>query len=195
MGQVFQARHRTMDRIVALKVLPQEAVRSPRAVERFRREVKAAAKLSHPNIVTAYDAGAHEGIHYLVMEYVDGQDLGRVLVEGGPLPVDRAVDYILQAAQGLEYAHTEGIVHRDIKPGNLLLDKKGTVKILDMGLARIDQPSGPVEAPYGDRLTGTWQVSRAWRPDQNRFFPRSQALPNGAEFGRAESLTRGTPTT
>ena len=90
----------------------------------------------HPNIVTAYDASEHDGVHYLVMEYVDGQDLAAIVNEQGPLPVEQAIDYIVQAARGLEYRPRQGVVHRDIKPANLLLDKNGTVKILDMGLAR-----------------------------------------------------------
>lgn len=155
MGQVFKARHRTMERVVALKMLPPKAMKSPEAVKRFHREVRTAAKLTHPNIVIAYDAGEHEGIHYLVMEHVEGYDLANVVARRGPLPVPQAVDCIVQAAKGLEYAHSEGVVHRDVKPGNLLLDRKGTVKILDMGLARIFEgdPSGDP-----DRLTDSGQV-------------------------------------
>jgi serine/threonine protein kinase len=155
MGQVFKATHRTMERIVALKLLPTKAMSRPDAVERFQREVRAAARLMHPNIVTALDAREHEGIHVLVIEFVDGQDLGRVVKSRGPLPVETAVDCVLQAAKGLEYAHKQGIVHRDIKPANLLLDREGTVKILDMGLARIFVGEG---AAGPDRLTGSGQV-------------------------------------
>lgn len=142
MGQVFKARHRRMDRVVALKVLPKEAVDSPTAVERFHQEVKAAAKLEHPNIVTAHDADESKGTHFLVMQFVDGQDLASLVRSRGPMSVARAVDCVIQAAKGLEYAHGVGIIHRDIKPANLLLDRKGTVKILDMGLARLDKPNG-----------------------------------------------------
>ncbi|MFH1268421.1 MAG: serine/threonine-protein kinase, partial [Planctomycetota bacterium] len=149
MGEVFKARHRTMDRTVAVKVLPAKAMRSGQAVERFHREVKAAAKLDHPNIVTAHDAREAEGIHFLVMEYIDGQDLAHVLADRGPLPVEEAVGYVIQAARGLEYAHSEGVVHRDIKPGNLLLDQRGTVKVLDMGLARIREGTGSFFAEKG----------------------------------------------
>ena len=136
MGQVYKARHRRMDRIVALKMLPAAEMKKPAAVERFHREVRAAARLSHPNIVTAHDADEAEGLHFLVMEHVEGQDLGVLVRAEGPLSVNRAVHYITQAARGLEYAHQQGIVHRDIKPSNLLVDHHGTVKILDMGLAR-----------------------------------------------------------
>ncbi len=141
MGQVFKARHRRMKRVVALKILPAEAVASPNAVERFEREVEAAARLLHPNIVTAFDAGEANGVHYLVMECVDGSDLSSLVKENGPVSVAKTVDYIKQAATGLAFAHGKGVVHRDIKPANLLLDGEGTVKILDMGLARLEQPT------------------------------------------------------
>lgn len=156
MGQVFKARHRSMDRIVALKVLTKAAVDSPEAVKRFQREVKAAAKLHHPNIVLAHDASRHDGVHFLVMEYVEGSDLSAVVKRDGPLSVERAVSYIAQAARGLAFAHAEGVVHRDIKPANLLLDKKGVVKILDMGLARLDGDVASHAA--GEGLTQTGQV-------------------------------------
>ena len=158
MGQVLKARHRTMERIVALKVLAQRAMASPEAVDRFRREVKAAAKLEHPNIVIAHDAGEADGIHFLVMQYVDGQDLAAIVKQRGPLPVAEAVDYTIQAAKGLEYAHTQGVIHRDIKPGNLLLSREGTVKILDMGLARVGEDGGAMDATGAERLTETGQV-------------------------------------
>jgi serine/threonine protein kinase len=138
MGQVLKAEHRRMRRMVALKIISGAAMKDEGAIRRFQREVHAAARLIHPNIVTAFDANEHEGIHFFVMEYVEGQDLGAVVKEVGPLPVMTAVDYVLQAARGLAYAHSKGIVHRDIKPGNLLVDGEGTVKILDMGLARMD---------------------------------------------------------
>lgn len=137
MGTVYKAMHQQMERIVALKILPREAVNSPDKVRRFHREVRAAAKLHHPNIVTAFDAHEARGYHFLVMELVNGSDLSR---KGNRqlLPVGKVVDYMIQAARGLEHAHSMGIIHRDIKPGNLLLDEHGTVKILDMGLARFD---------------------------------------------------------
>jgi serine/threonine protein kinase len=138
MGQVLKAEHRRMKRTVALKVIAGAAMKDEAARRRFQREVHAAARLIHPNIVTAFDANEHEGIHFFVMEHVAGRDLGAVVKELGPLPVTTAVDYVLQAARGLAYAHSKGIVHRDIKPGNLLVDGEGTVKILDMGLARME---------------------------------------------------------
>lgn len=138
MGQVFKARHRHMKRIVALKVLPPSATDWPELVRRFQREVEAAARLQHPNIVMAHDAGEANGIHFLIMEYVDGIDLAALVRSRGPLPAGAAVHYLLQAARALEYAHSQGIIHRDVKPSNLLLDRAGIVKVLDLGVARLD---------------------------------------------------------
>ena len=157
MGTVLLARHRRMDREVAIKVLPVTVLESETAVARFYQEVKVAAQLKHPNIVHAYDAGEHHGFHYLVMEYIRGHDLARVLEQLGPIPPQMALDYIEQAAQGLEYAHRKGVVHRDIKPSNLLLDDEGEVKILDMGLARIGRGAGIGHEP-SLHLTTTGQV-------------------------------------
>jgi serine/threonine protein kinase len=137
MGQVYKARHRRMDRIVAIKLLPQAVSKDADSIARFEREAKAAARLVHPNIVTAFDADEANNSHFLVMEYVEGADLSALVKQRGPLPMAQAVDFIVQAGRGLQFAHEQGVVHRDIKPGNLLLDKKGTVKVLDMGLARI----------------------------------------------------------
>lgn len=137
MGRVFKARHLRMRRVVALKILSLGAKSSADAVSRFQREVVAAGMLNHPNIVLAYDASEAAGVHFLVMEYVDGRDLSRLVHEEGPLPIDTALDYMAQTAHGLAFAHRSGLVHRDIKPGNLLVTPSGTIKILDMGLARI----------------------------------------------------------
>ena len=141
MGKVFKARHRRMDRIVALKVLPPNMMKHPEAILRFRQEVKAAAQLFHPNIVTAFDAGEQSGVHFLVMEFVDGQALSAIVKEHGPFNLEKGMEYIQQASVGLQYAHERGMVHRDIKPSNLMLDIDGEVKLLDMGTARIgNQP-------------------------------------------------------
>jgi len=157
MGQVFRARHRRMERVVALKVLSKKAF-SPTAVARFQREVKAAARLTHPNIVTAHDADEADGMHFLVMELVEGNDLANLVKVQGPLPLAQALDCILQAARGLEHAHCEGIIHRDIKPSNLLLDKKGTLKILDMGLALVSDPLADAGAARGADLTQSGSI-------------------------------------
>lgn len=155
MGQVYKAEHRRMKRVVAIKTLPKALLKDAAAVARFQREVEAAAKLSHPNIVAAFDADEAGGVYFLVMEYVAGSDLSSLVKKCGPLPVAKAINCILQAARGLDYAHKRGIIHRDIKPANLLLDSEGTIKILDMGLARFDSASNA--APQAE-LTGTGAV-------------------------------------
>ena len=142
MGVVLKAEHKRMGRMVAIKVMSATAVKSADAVKRFHREVQAAAKLEHNNIVTAYDADEVNGTHFLVMQFVDGDDLSALVKKSGRLPMDRAVDCVLQAARGLEFAHRHGVIHRDIKPHNLLMGKDGIVKVLDMGLARIEDPTG-----------------------------------------------------
>jgi len=153
MGAVYKAEHRRMKRIVAIKMLPAKLLNNPAAAARFQREVEAAAKLNHPNIVTAFDADNANGVHLLIMEHVAGSDLSALVKKHGPLSVEKSVNCILQAARGLEFAHKKGVVHRDIKPANLLLDSEGTVKILDMGLARIEgDTAGQAE------LTGTGAV-------------------------------------
>lgn len=155
MGQVFKARHRVMERLVAVKVLPSTMTKDQAAISRFHREVTAAAKLNHPNIVTAYDADQADGVHFLVMELVEGSDLSALVKRNGPFTVDRTVNLILQAAKGLEAAHRKGIVHRDIKPANLLLDSEGTLKILDMGLARIHGDAAQAELTSTGAVMGT----------------------------------------
>lgn len=138
MGQVFKARHKPTGKQVALKVLSAEAVKNRRLVERFKKEAKAVARLKHPNIVRAYEAGKFNRIRYLVMEFVDGENMLDRVKRKGQLSVDETVSCVLQAARGLDYAHQKGIVHRDIKPSNFMRDRKGRVKILDMGLARVE---------------------------------------------------------
>ena len=161
MGQVFKARHDRLRRTVALKLISNEHAANERMLERFRREAQAAAQLTHPNIVTVYDAGQVGDTHFLAMEFIDGVDLGRLVEETGRLPVAQACDYIRQAALGLQHAHERGLVHRDVKPANLLvkvpdrngraagpqnllgprgaasLFESGTVKLLDLGMARL----------------------------------------------------------
>ncbi len=149
MGAVFKARQTYLNRLVAIKVIRKERVQNQDAVRRFHREVRAAAALNHPNIVRAYDAGEAKGVHFMVMEYVEGNDLSKLVKEKGPLPFEVACAYIRQAALGLQHAHEKGMVHRDIKPSNLLLQKPPpgqtgigpVVKILDLGLARIEHGS------------------------------------------------------
>jgi formylglycine-generating enzyme required for sulfatase activity len=137
MGVVYQAEQTKMDRLVAIKVIGREVLAHPDALERFEREVKAAARLSHPNIVIAHDAEQVGDLHMLVMEYVEGQSLDQLLRRKGPLPLAPACHFARQAALGLQHAFEQGMVHRDIKPQNLMLTPKGQVKVLDFGLAKV----------------------------------------------------------
>jgi serine/threonine-protein kinase len=156
-GQVFKARHRRVGRVVALKVVPKERLANPEAVRRFHQEMEATAKLSHPNAVFAYDADQIGDTHCIAMEYFEGADLARLVKQRGPLPAAVACDYIRQAALGLQHAHEQGLVHRNIKPANLLLAVSrlppqastrpekvngGVVKVLDLGLARLQWSMG-----------------------------------------------------
>jgi serine/threonine-protein kinase len=142
MGTVYKARHRRMKRLVAVKVLSAKVAQSEHFVQRFQREVEAAARLSHPNVVMAFDAGEARAGHFLVMEFVDGRDLATEVAKHGALPPRTAVDCVVQAARALEYAHAQGVIHRDIKPANLLRNAHGVVKVADLGLARIHDPVG-----------------------------------------------------
>jgi serine/threonine-protein kinase len=151
MGQVFKARHRKLDRLVALKLIRKERLASAAVLRRFRQEIQAAAQLEHRHIVRAHDAEEVGGVTFLVLDYVEGTDLGKLVRQQGPLPVARACDFVRQAALGLQHAFEKGMVHRDIKPSNLLLGgepsghpegRGGTVKILDLGLARLSLPPG-----------------------------------------------------
>jgi non-specific serine/threonine protein kinase len=136
MGVVYKAEDTKLDRKVALKFLPTEYTKDQEARERFKREAKAAAVLNHPNIVTIYEINEHEDQSYIAMEYVEGKTLKEFLTSN-TLPLSKAVDYTIQICEGLSQAHKKGIVHRDIKPQNILVNKDGQVKILDFGLAKL----------------------------------------------------------
>ncbi len=136
MGSVFRCRHTVMRHTVAVKLIAPDLAREPETVARFRREARAAAALSHPNIVRALEMDEDRGEPFLVMEYVPGETLAALVARAGPLPPDVARNYAAQAAAGLAHAHAAGLVHRDVKPANLLLDEAGVVKVLDLGLAR-----------------------------------------------------------
>jgi eukaryotic-like serine/threonine-protein kinase len=164
MGRVFKAEHLTMGRTVAIKVLAPQHTKTEKARQLFMREVRAAGKLMHPNIVTAHDANEIDGRHYLVMEFIDGPNLDQLVRDRGPLPIGLACDIARQAASGLQCAFEQGMVHRDIKPSNLLLQRTGTtlssgylVKILDFGLARLGDTSevGHSITTSGNVIMGT----------------------------------------
>lgn len=185
MGAVFKARHRRMKRIVAVKLLSSEIARQESFVQRFQREVETIAQLSHPNIVMAYDADESEVGHFLVMEFVDGRDLASEVQKSGPLSVAATVDYIAQAAAGLEAAHAKAIVHRDIKPANLMLTVDGVVKVADLGLARLtggaaDDSAGSFSLTQAGGILGTAD-----------YMPPEQALDSTAIDQRADIYSLG----
>ncbi len=139
MGTVYKARHATLGTTYAVKLLHHRRQADRATIERFQREMVALGRLDHPNIVRAVDAGEEDGIHYLVMEFVDGVDLARVLRQRGALSISNAAEAARQAALGLAYVHQQGRVHRDVKPSNLMVGTDGTVKLLDLGLARVEE--------------------------------------------------------
>jgi eukaryotic-like serine/threonine-protein kinase len=156
MSHVYLAEHVLMHRRVAIKVLPKQRVHDTSYLARFRREAEAVAALDHRNIVRAYDVDNVDDVHYLVMEYVEGRDLQAVVKEEGVLDYARAAEYIRQAAEGLEHAHRAGLIHRDVKPANLLVDHNSVVKLLDLGLARFtDEDRASLTVKYDENVLGT----------------------------------------
>ena len=152
MAVVFKAKQLSLDRIVAIKVLPKRLSENPEFVERFYREGRAAARLNHANIVQAYDVGESGGYHYFVMEYIDGQTVYDLLADDRRLKEPEALRITLQTAKALEHAHSHDLIHRDVKPKNLMLNKVGDVKLADMGLAR----------EMSDYVTATAEAGRAY---------------------------------
>ena len=189
MGRVFMARHRMMDRTVALKVIDSQWVQKPEVIDRFKREVKAAASLSHPNIVTAHDAEQADNLHFLAMEFVDGIDLAQTIRDHGPLSVATACDCIRQAAEGLQYAHDRGMVHRDIKPHNLMVTQDNVVKILDFGLASL-APRAATDDTLNEHADGNLTLDGAimGTPD---FISPEQARDASKVDGRSDIYSLG----
>jgi len=140
MGQVFKAEHQVMGRQVAIKVLPRHRS-TPTSIANFKREIRTLGSLDHPNLVRAYDAGHDGKVHFLVTEFIDGTDLRRLVRSQGPLSVQQAASVVTQAARGLKYAHEKGLIHRDVKPGNILVTRDGVAKVLDLGLSSYLQMS------------------------------------------------------
>ena len=180
MGAVYKALHRRMKRLVALKVLSPDLTRTDESIQRFQREVEAAARLEHPNIVTAFDADCVGKTHFLVMQFVDGPDLSTLVKRKGPLAVDKGVHCVLQAARGLAYAHGRGIVHRDIKPANLLMNREGVLKILDMGLASFSDRKAAAELTHSGAMLGTVD-----------YMPPEQALDTRSADARSDIYSLG----
>jgi serine/threonine protein kinase len=142
MGVVFLCEHRLMRKTVALKMINKELTVAPGMVERFLREVEAAARLAHPNLVQAFDADKAGELHFLVLEYVEGITLAALVERDGPLAVERACDCVRQAALGLAHAAQQGLVHRDVKPQNIMVTPQGQVKVMDFGLASLSAERG-----------------------------------------------------
>jgi serine/threonine protein kinase len=156
MSSVYLAEHVLMQRRVAIKVLPKDRVTDSSYLARFHREAQAAAALDHRNIVRAYDVDNEGNTHYLVMEYIEGRNLHFVVKEDGPLEYATAAEYIRQAAEGLAHAHQAGLIHRDVKPANLLVDPKNVVKVLDLGLARFtDEGKNSLTVRFDENVLGT----------------------------------------
>ena len=149
MSSVFRAHDRLLDRKVALKILHQQYSCDDDYVERFRREARSVAALSHPNIVTVIDRGEHEDRQFIVFEYVEGENLKRLIERRGPSPVPAALELAIQIARGLAFAHQQGLIHRDVKPQNVLLNGDGRAKVTDFGIAR------SLDVQHGMTQTGT----------------------------------------
>jgi len=158
MSSVYLAEHVALRSKAAVKVLPRKRVSQTSYLERFEQEARLAARLNHPNIIRTFDLDTAGAVHYIAMEYVEGTDLHAKVKREGPLPVRQAADYIRQAATGLEYAHEEGLVHRDVKPANLMLDVRGTIKVLDLGLALAvagDDGDSSLTREHNEKVLGT----------------------------------------
>lgn len=193
-GQVFKARHRRLDRLVALKVIRKELLTDPEVIGRFHREIQVLSQLDHPNIVRAFDAGVAGTSHFLAMEYVEGPDLGKLVKQGGPMPVLQACAYIRQAALGLEHAHERGLVHRDIKPHNLVMSvRDGLIKVADLGLARLPRALGQETTAVldGAKSTGTLTPQHAVMMGTADYLSPEQALDFHAADIRADIYSLG----
>jgi len=164
MATVFKAKQISLDRVVAIKVLPKKFSENPEYVDRFYKEGKAAARLNHPNIVQAIDVGEAGGYHYFVMEYVEGHTLYDEIASGKKFSEAEALDVIIQIAKALEHAHRQGLIHRDVKPKNIMITTDGVAKLADMGLARGASDSAAAQAEAGRAFGTPYYIS----PEQIR---------------------------
>ncbi|MFW5692698.1 MAG: serine/threonine-protein kinase, partial [Thermoguttaceae bacterium] len=181
MSSVYLAEHVLMQRRVAIKVLPTKRVEDTSYLKRFHLEAQAAAALDHRNIVRAYDVDNDGNVHFLVMEYVRGRDLQAIVRDDGPLSFADAADYIRQGAEGLAHAHDAGLIHRDVKPANLLVDRKNVVKVLDLGLARFTgEDRASLTVQYDENVLGTAD-----------YLAPEQALDSHGVDGRADIYSLG----
>jgi eukaryotic-like serine/threonine-protein kinase len=181
MSSVYLAEHVLMQKRRAIKVLPKHRVEDSSYLARFHREAQAAASLDHRNIVRAYDVDNDGMIHYLVMEYVEGRDLQQIVKNDGPMDYLTAADFIRQAADGLDHAHNAGLIHRDVKPANLLVDQKKVVKVLDLGLARFTaDETASLTVAYDENVLGTAD-----------YLAPEQALDSHSVDGRADIYSLG----
>src|SRR5438128_10078672 len=167
MANVYLAEDQELGRRVAIKILNERHANDEQFVERFRREAKNAAGLSHPNIVSIFDRGEAEGTYYIAMEYLDGRSLKELIVSRGPAPIPIAIDYARQILTAVRFAHRNGIVHRDIKPHNVLVDGEGRLKVTDFGIAR----AGASQMTEAGSIIGTAQYLS---PEQARGAPVDQ---------------------
>ncbi len=181
MGQVFLCEHKLMRRRVAVKVLPAQKAADPSSLDRFYREARAVAALDHINIVRAYDIDQDANLHFLVMEYVDGANMQEMIRKSKRMDVTRACHYMYWSAVGLQHAHTNGLIHRDIKPGNILVDRTGVVKILDLGLARFfNDDEDLLTKKYDETVLGTAD-----------YLAPEQAIDSHGVDGRADIYSLG----
>jgi serine/threonine protein kinase len=156
-GPIYCAKSRKTNQFVSMKILPPSAAKMPQVLKRFQREISLSSSLNHPNLVGCLGSGEQEGIHFMVLEQISGTDLAVLVSQHGPLDVPRAVNYTMQAAEGLAFLHSKGVYHRNIKPHNLLIDGQGVVRIANLTLAHIDEQGEAFEA-QNDGLTKTGEM-------------------------------------
>ena len=182
MGAVYRARQLSLDRTVAVKILPKKLAKDGQFVQRFLREAKLAAQFSHPNIVGALDAGEDAGVLFFAMEYVEGRSLGQVIRRDRVLPESRALEIVTQIARALECAHKHGMVHRDVKPDNILIDSEGTAKLADLGLARQVSDESTRLAQAGTAMGSPHYVSPEQARGDSDIDVRADIYSLGATF-------------